>query len=90
MYVMIHFLDNLSPESFWLRCYVKEDDIDFVNKIMDIEPYENDFKSDVKLNSSNFLEFYTEEYDFAKKAYEGKISREEYHKKIIRQWNKKH
>lgn len=81
MYVMIHFLDNLDPESFWRWCYVREDDIDFANKIMDIEPYENCFKSDVKLNLSNFLELYTEEYELAKKAYEGKISDDEYYKK---------
>ncbi len=78
MYVMIHFLDNLNPESFWRWCYVRENDIDLASKITDVESYKKDFNFDVKLDSSNFLELYTDEYELAKKVYEGKLSKADY------------
>lgn len=54
MYVMTRSLDKLDPESFWYWCYVKEEDVDPVSKIMDDEFYQKCFNFDVRLNSTNF------------------------------------
>ena len=82
MYIMIHFLDNSDPESFWGWCYVKEDDIDFASKILNIKPYKDCFKKPTKLYPNKYVELYTEEYNFAKLVSERKMTKEEYYKKI--------
>ena len=51
---MTRSLDKLDPESFWYWCYVKEEDVDPVSKIMDDEFYQKCFNFDVRLNSTNF------------------------------------
>lgn len=90
MYVMIRFLDNLDPESFWSWCYVKEEDIEFASKILDIEYYEKCFNFDVRLNSTNFLELYTYEFELAKEVCEGRLTTTEWYAKVREyQCNKK-
>lgn len=49
MYVMIVFGDNIDPRSHWSWCYVKEEDIDFANKLFDLSGYKNLFDSNVRL-----------------------------------------
>jgi len=82
MYKMIHFLDNCDPKSFWKWCYVKEEDIEFARKIIDVNLYQNIFDKNVKLTKNNYLELYTEEYELAKQVYENKITKDDYYTKI--------
>lgn len=80
MYVMIEFIDNLIPESRWCWCYVREEDIDFAEKVAKgaDEEYKNDFAKDMKLRPRDYLELYTEEYGNARLVHEGKMDRQEY------------
>jgi len=88
MYVMIEFLETSDPESFWAWCYVKEDDIDFANKIINTTGYEKCFNFDVRLYPRKFDELYTEEYRWAKMVSEGKLSRQEYYMKVREDFEK--
>ena len=71
MYKVIWFLDNLNPHSFWKWCYIKEEDIEFANKVIDIRPYKNSFKETPKLYPKDYVEFYNNDFYLAKKVYEG-------------------
>lgn len=80
MYKVIWFLDNLNPHSFWKWCYIKEEDIEFANKVIDIRPYKNSFKETPKLYPKDYVEFYNNDFYLAKKVYEGILSKEDYFK----------
>lgn len=82
MYVMIRFLDVLTPESCWCWCYVREEDIDYAEKVLEgANDYKKYFAKDVKLWPRDYLELYTEEYGYAKLVREGKIELQEYYDK---------
>lgn len=80
MYKVIWFLDNLNPHSFQKWCYIKEEDIEFANKVIDIRPCENSFKETPKLYPKDYIECYNNDFYLAKKVYEGISSKEDYFK----------
>lgn len=89
MYVMIQFLDILDPESFWCWSYVKEEDIDYAEKVLKgADSYKKYFAKDMKLWPRDYLELYTEEYGYAKLFHEGKIERQEYYDKVDELYSK--
>lgn len=77
MYLMIYFVDQLTPREAWHWSYVKEDDIE-KTEVYNLFKNEPLFSFDVILDDYNYFEIYNEDYFLAKKYYDKEINRDEY------------